>query len=215
MAYNNKDYSKEHYIDDYDDLKRFMSYYRQIALIKELGIRQLLEIGIGNKTLSDYLRRHGLDVTTCDMNEALEPDVAADIRNLPFEDGSFEAVAAFEILEHLPWEQVSVALQELHRVSRRYVIISVPRTSLYFEMVLRFPLIKKLFRRTYLDFFCRLPFSCFRKCPPYHEWEIGLRNYPLRKIRKQLSVYFDILKEVRPILNPLHHFFVLEKQSPG
>jgi SAM-dependent methyltransferase len=206
-------YNRQHYCTEYDDLKRFISYYYQANLIKELGVKRILEIGIGNKTLSDYLTRRGVEVTTCDFNEDLEPDYVADIRKLPFENNSFEAVAAFEILEHLPWDQSQVALKELHRVSKRHVIISVPRICFYFEMALRFPLINKIFKRTYLDFFVHIPFSFFQKCPPFHEWEIGRTHYPLRKIRTALRKHFNIRKEVRPILNPLHYFFILEKKS--
>jgi SAM-dependent methyltransferase len=205
--------SKEFYLSaDYDQLKQFISYYYQVRLIRQTQVRRLLEIGIGSKTLSDYLSRRNIEVVTCDINPALEPDYVADIRRLPFADGSFELIAAFEILEHLPWSEVPSALSELRRVSSRYVILSLPIFTAYFEMVLRFPLIQKIFRRQYLDFFIRFPFAFFRKCSPGHEWEIGLRGYPLRKIRNELKTQFHIVKEVRPIMQPLHRFFVLEKK---
>ncbi len=205
------DHSREHYCETYDDVKRFISYYYQAKLIKELGMNRILEVGIGNKLLSDYLRRFGLQMTTCDINGNLEPDYVADIRQMPFENDSFEVVVAFEILEHLVWNQVPNALKELHRVTEKYAVISIPYITAYLELVLRFPLINKIFKRPYLDFFIRLPFSFFRKCPAYHEWEAGLKNYSIKTVRKELTKYFRITREVRPVLNPLHYFFVLEK----
>jgi ubiquinone/menaquinone biosynthesis C-methylase UbiE len=44
-------------------------------------------------------------------------------------DGSFDMVVCLEVLEHL--EDPMAALRELHRVSRRDVILSVPREPLW------------------------------------------------------------------------------------
>jgi SAM-dependent methyltransferase len=50
---------------------------------------------------------------------------AASAYDLPFEDGSFDCVCALEVLEHL--ERPRDALTELSRVSRRWLLVSVPR----------------------------------------------------------------------------------------
>lgn len=47
-----------------------------------------------------------------------------DIYNIPFKDNSFDLVVCCEVLEHL--EDPHKALKELHRVSRQYVLLSVP-----------------------------------------------------------------------------------------
>lgn len=206
-------YPKELYHNDYDKLSSFISYYHQIDLFRQLGRRQLLEIGIGNKTVTTYLRHHGFDVATCDFNENLEPDFVADIRQLPFEDNSFEVVMACEILEHLKWEDVGKAVAELHRVSSEYVIVSLPQITLFLELACKFPLVRKLFKRDFFDFYISLPLAVWKMLSPSHQWEIGVRNYPIRKIRKALRQGFSIEKEVRPVLNSRHHFFVLKKSK--
>ena len=208
---NQANIPKEWYYHDYDKLSSFISYYYQVNLFRELQCRRLLEVGIGNKTISRYLKSHGYDVTTCDYNENLKPDHVADIRELPFDDNSYDAIMACEILEHLPWNDVPIALSELKRVARRCVIISLPVISFYLEFVFKFPLVNQIFKIPHMDIFFSLPLVTFKMRPKHHEWEIGARNYPIRKIRKAVSNYFRIVKEVRPVLNPRHRFFVLEK----
>jgi hypothetical protein len=210
-----KQYSREFYYKGYDDLIRFISYYYQIHLIRELKVKNVLEIGIGNKTVSHYLRHNGFEVTTCDCNEKLAPDLVGDIRRLPCPADSYDVVMACQILEHLPWDEVLLALTELQRITRRYVVISLPVKSMYFELVLKWPLIRKLIGRPFLDIFLSLPLAIFRRCSHHHHWEIGIKNYSIRKIRKTLRKHFRITKEVRPVLNPLHHFFVLQKDLPA
>jgi len=204
---------RDFYFESYDNLPRFISYFYQIDILRKLGVNRILETGIGNKTVSNYLKNNGFDITTFDCNESLEPDVVGDIRDMPLEDGSFEAIMACEILEHLPWSDLPGIIDELYRVSSKYVVISLPVISFYFEMAIKFPMLNKIFKRNCLDLFIRLPFAVFKKSSVHHEWEIGAKGYPFRKVRKELRRKFKIIREARPVLQPKHYFFVLEKVS--
>lgn len=49
-------------------------------------------------------------------NAMVHPDVEADIRSLPYQDGTVEAVYLGHVLEHLEQEDVELALKEVGRV---------------------------------------------------------------------------------------------------
>jgi len=204
---------KEHYYyKNYDSLMRFLLYFYQIDLTRRLGPEKILEIGVGNKTVSNYFRQHGFCVTTCDHDKDLEPDYVADIRELPFGNDSYDVVLACEILEHLPWDDVDKALSELQRVTRRYVIVSIPYCAIPFELVLRFPLIGRITKKPYVNLFFRIPrFFSEIEFSGQHYWEMGRKGYSIGKVRKTLGKRFRIVKETRPLLDSGHHFFVLEK----
>lgn len=196
-----------------EDLDRFISYFYQIDTIKKLNPKTVLEIGIGNKTVSNYLKYHGFKITTCDFNKNINPDYIADVRNLPFQDNSFDVVMACEILEHIPYQDLTKALSNLHKVTKKYVVISVPYSSIYFGLMIRFPLAKKLINKDYLNLFFGIPSKTKLKYQGSHYWEIGRKGYPLKKIRKDLSKFFKIKKEFRALPHPVHYFFVLEKKN--
>ncbi len=204
--------SKEHYFKDYDNLLRFISYFYQIDIVKKLAPKRVLEIGVGNKTVSNYLKQNGFNVTTCDFDENLNPDYVGDVRSLPFKDNSFDLILICEVLEHVPFEDLDKALSELKRVSSNHVVISVPFSSLYFEFILSSSILYKVIKRKFIFLSFKIPFF-FRKIvfSGEHYWEIGRRGYPLKRIRKKFSTYFKISKEVEPVLNTYHLFFILKK----
>lgn len=203
-----------HYFEpEYDDLTRFISYFHQIDLVRSLRPRNVLEIGVGNKTVANYLRHYGTEVATCDFDPELKPDCVADIRSLPFRDRSFHLVMACEVLEHLPWSEVEPTLRELHRTTERFVLLSIPHASASLELILRSPLPPRLLRTPFLSVFLRIPLFFTRiRFTGEHYWEMGRRSYPVRKIRRTLRKYFEIHRELRPVLHSYLHFFVLEKK---
>ncbi len=203
---------KEHYLEDYDDVKRFIAYFYQIDLVRKLKPDRVLEIGVGNKTVSNYLKQNGIKLDTCDFDKDLNPDYVADIRDLPFDDKCYDVVMACEVLEHIPWKDLDKALSELQRTSKKYVLISIPYSSTGFELILKFPFVRTIIKRPFLDLFFRIPFSFVPIKSRQHHWEMGRKNYPIKKIRDAIKKYFKIVKEVRPIIHSYHHFFILEKK---
>jgi SAM-dependent methyltransferase len=195
-----------------EDLGTFKSYFYQVKYITELKPANILEIGIGNKTLNNYLRKHELPVTTCDYEETLNPDVVADVRELPFKDNEFDVVCAFQILEHIPWEDFPIALSELRRVSNKNVIFSVPYTPVSIEMVIKSSILKRLFNTWTFELFINLAFITRKwKYDGVHYWEMGKKNYSREKVRNMVKQYFTIVEEKRVDLS-YQYFFVLDKK---
>jgi len=81
----------------------------------------VLDVGCWNRDLKKYLTKSeyiGIDI-------AGSPNLYVNLeKGLPFKDNSFDCVVATDVLEHL--ENIHFVFAELIRVSKRYVIISLP-----------------------------------------------------------------------------------------
>jgi len=195
---------KYHFLN-YVYFARWASYWQQINEVLRLKPTNVLEVGIGGGLVANYLKSLGVDIKTCDIDGKLKPDFAGSVENLPFEDNSFDVILCAEVLEHLPFEKFPIALKELNRVSKKYVVLSLPHWGWTFKFCLKIPLLPPL------KFLWKI--SGFLKHKPgEHQWEIGKRGFSLRKIKKEISAAgFKILNDYVLFENPYHHFFILEK----
>ncbi len=72
----------------------------------------------------DTVRRKGPGIPSVDT---VDPDQIVDPNEpLPFEDGSCERVLMSHVLEHIPWEQVPIALRDVRRVAAAELLIVGP-----------------------------------------------------------------------------------------
>jgi hypothetical protein len=103
-------------------------YWRQQKLMEGLvGERDsVLEIGPGSGFTSNYLRSKGIAVTTLDIDSAKHPDVVANVVEYEFPD-PYDAIVAFEMFEHIPYEQFQAVLARAAASARTFVFLSVPR----------------------------------------------------------------------------------------
>ncbi len=102
---------------------------RIVTMVPE-GVRTILDVGCGDGTITHRLAELW-DVTAVDrspvaLSRVRVPAVEASADALPFEDASMDLVFSSEVLEHLPDEVLRRAVREMTRVSKRYVLISVP-----------------------------------------------------------------------------------------
>jgi SAM-dependent methyltransferase len=201
----------EDYRGEYDDEERFVGYWHQLSNSIRLKPASVLEIGIGNGFYSNYMRNNGYEVVTLDVDKRLMPKVQASVLDLPFKEGGFELVVAFEVLEHLPFSRFQRALSEICHTTNDYAILSLPDYSrtLSVSLDLAGLIVQDL----------SLPFlTSFRpqkhRFDGQHYWEIGKKGYGLETVIKTIEESgFLIEKTYRP--NKAHHFrlFVLRKEK--
>ena len=108
---------------------QYQRYRLVSALVDELreGPSGMTILDVGGRTA--LLRRFlGRDqVTLVDVEPSGEPGlVLGDGSALPFRDGSFDLVCAFDTLEHVPPAGRARFLEECHRVAKKHVVIAGP-----------------------------------------------------------------------------------------
>jgi SAM-dependent methyltransferase len=123
---------------EYNIKERFASFWHQVDEVLDLAPATVLEVGPGGGLVTDLLRRAGVEVTTMDLDPAVQADVVGSVTEIPLEDRSVDVALCAEVLEHLPWEDAVRAINELARVARRGAVISVPDDTPYIGV--RFPL---------------------------------------------------------------------------
>lgn len=196
----------DHYLGDYLNLPRMMTYWYQAKAVRDCGGRSVLEIGIGMGLTSWIMKRWGLEVSTLDLDAELSPTCIGDLRAMPFEDGSFDTILIAEVLEHLPFDQFAASLAELRRVCRKNVIVTLPCPLVGIHVGINVPLLEPIF--------LSLGFRQYSK-PRFdgqHYWELDRLGYPKRRIRRELrSAGFEIEREFRPGLSLYNYFFVLKR----
>lgn len=93
--------------------------------------RNALEIGFNDLRVTRMLAAR-MSLVSVDVPRPIPADAAefslafANIRALPFPDRQFDLVVCTEVLEHLPDDVLRQGVTELARVSRRYLLVSVP-----------------------------------------------------------------------------------------
>lgn len=109
--------------------------------VKKLNISSILDAGCGEGFTLENLRAgsigktyEGIDFlkTAIDLGHKIHPQITlkqASIYKLPYKDNSFDLVLSTEVLEHL--EDPKIALKEIFRVSKKYVLLSVPNEPIF------------------------------------------------------------------------------------
>lgn len=205
----------DHYcFENYSTKKRFISYWHQINEITKLNPNNILEIGIGNGFVSNFFKKGNYSIVTLDIDKQLNPDIISSITNLPFADNSFDVIACYEVLEHLPFDLFEMCLKEMHRVCRSHVILSVPDVNRVYPLYvpeitkgrgIKISLTKKLIPIPRL----KKPIHHFNG---EHYWEIGKKGFSLSKITSEIeNSGFELIFTYKVFENTYHRFFILKK----
>lgn len=121
----------------------FLSLYFKVMLseLKKLRIDSVLDVGCGegfilNKLKSESIGKYwqGIDYAkeAIEIGRKIHPDLnlkQGSVYESGFNDNSFDLVICTEVLEHL--EDTKKALKEVLRISKKYVLLSVPNEPLF------------------------------------------------------------------------------------
>lgn len=99
-------------------------------------VKSVLDIGCGNGAFVNNLsakkkivRIVGVDISQTALTFVNVEKILGSITEIPVELNSFDLVTCNEVLEHISPKNYSLALSELMRVSRKYIIITVPNNE--------------------------------------------------------------------------------------
>jgi 2-polyprenyl-3-methyl-5-hydroxy-6-metoxy-1,4-benzoquinol methylase len=109
--------------------------------VKKLKVDSILDAGCGEGFTLEFLRKQGIGKiyegidflkTAIEIGHKVHPKVKLlqeSIYELPYKNNTFDVVLCTEVLEHL--EDPKKALKELFRVSKKYVLLSVPNEPIF------------------------------------------------------------------------------------
>lgn len=153
-------------------------YWHQQELISNYLQKndKILEIGVGSKFTSNYLKSKGYNVTTIDIDQNKQPDIIANIVNYKF-DQKFDHILAFEVFEHIPFEDFKEALKNISNNCSKNLFISLPRNE---KVWFRLSVDLKIFQ---LNNF-QITTKRNKIKTKFHHWEIDYKNYTKTNILK-------------------------------
>lgn len=177
-----------------DFLKKldFLNWYRFFFILKELAElepKSILEIGPGEGTVKRVFEPFTDRYAVMDLNPRLSPDFLGDIR-MPLKgaENKFECVIAADILEHIPFDDLPKALQNIqsYLMPSGVALVTIPHRAWFLFW---------LGWLTYTHHIWRAPqwmrnstqrVRGRRKNPidPDHQWEIGDGQHKVADIEK-------------------------------
>lgn len=92
-------------------------------------VKSALDAGCGSGIITNKINAErvvGLDFSRTALKLLVRPAVEGNLLSLPFPTQSFDIVVCSEILEHISHFDYDQVLGEISRVSRKYLLVSVP-----------------------------------------------------------------------------------------
>jgi hypothetical protein len=187
------------------------SYMLQMRTIHSLKCKSVLEIGAGEGFTRRNLKTLGYKYHICDVIDTFEPDYRCSLEDLKVTE-DYEIVCAFQMLEHIPYEDFLRGLKKMSSIASKYVVISVPynckgttvikkRWSGQFQLV----------ENTKVDRYKSLNLPDRTDGPKGgHYWEIGRGGKTVEGVTQDIQRQeLRVLKQFHSLV-PYHYFFVME-----
>lgn len=194
-----------------------------VSMVPEY-IKSVVDIGCGNGVFVHELKRKnpGLNILGMERSQkALEyvktEKMLGDITDIPLPDKSYDCVCCLQVLEHISYDKFPVAVSELARVSRKYLLISVPYKEKLESNVSQCPHCKATFNNdlhmrsfdeaSIENMFADHGYECMRKEVPLSHYEykgIAWLKSILNRRDKKPPVF---LSPLCPVCGYEHHEF--------
>jgi len=193
----------------YNTKSRWLSYWHQISEALEISPDNILLIGKGSGVTENSIRllsKGKVNILTVDINNSVAPDTVGEAVNLPFKNEAFDVSLCCQVLEHLPFQLFSNALNELKRVTRKRVILSLPHGRKYIRIACNAPFLGEK------NLIIKNPLTKKHCISRKHCWEIG-RSVSYKQVINQITKIFEIDKEFLNEINCNHRFFILKRKN--
>ncbi|MHA1469268.1 MAG: class I SAM-dependent methyltransferase [Candidatus Asgardarchaeia archaeon] len=89
-------------------------------IINEIQPTSIIDVGCGSNKFCAMLKKTNIKSIGIDCACPLA-DVISDADNLPFHDNQFDLLTAFDVLEHIPEEEIDIVFKEFKRVAHRFM----------------------------------------------------------------------------------------------
>jgi ubiquinone/menaquinone biosynthesis C-methylase UbiE len=120
------------------------------------GVNSIADIGCGSGLFLNYIKENksisrliGVDFSEDAMKMLKVDKKVGDITDIPLEEDSYDLTSALEVLEHLDLEEYEEAKKELARVSKRYILVSVPFAETLKDEFVKCPKCKTEFNKSH------------------------------------------------------------------
>lgn len=201
--------SSDHYnFSGYVRKRRWSSIWHQLAEVVAIGPQNVLEVGPGPGVFKAVGELFIPVIRTIDLDSALVPDYVASANAMPFREGTFDVVCAFQVLEHAPYESTLRMFSEMARVAKKALVISLPDARPLMPFSFNLPLkgdVKVLLPKPWMG-------PRRHVFDGQHFWELNKKGFVTSKVVRDLEGVSErrLVKRFRVPENPYHHFFVFE-----
>lgn len=98
-------------------------------------VKTIVDLGCGNGLFLNFLTNRkdntydhllGLEQSRTALNYVATDRIQADIISVPIKNQTFDLVTNMEVVEHLSTSDFACALEEIARLSKKYILVSVP-----------------------------------------------------------------------------------------
>ena len=122
-TYANREYNE---ITDIRDQRKV----ERIRKVIPKDVSSIIDIGCGNGLITNELEKDydilGVDINASKLHFVRAPKIQASCDEIPKPDQSFDLVFSSEMIEHLPDDLYARTLKEFERLSRKYILLTVP-----------------------------------------------------------------------------------------